>query len=201
MDNSCLALIAGKLGFATAEQQKAELYAFAAQTKMPVSALVDSAKFQKLDFPQVVEKLTKVQQAAIVVWRIDCLPVAALSMENLVELLAKLGKINITFISIQDGIDTDLSSAEVLTALAAAWKNYRRNRKVVNARASLAKASLRNTSFRTGRPKKRNDALIWSLRRKGLSIREIALKAKVSAKSVQRSLLALDKKASLEQNL
>ena len=201
MDNACLAIISGKLGFADADLQRQDIRAYAASFKMPVAALVDSAKFQNLSFTEVAVKLSKVQQAAIVVWRIDCLPSAVLNLENLVELLAVLSKNNISFISVQDGIDTDDTPAKFLPSLSRAWGHYKTNRKVVNARASLQKAALKKPGFRTGRPKKRDDLLIRRLSREGFSIRQIAARTKVSAKSVQRSLEKIGPVRPLDKSL
>ncbi len=64
-------------------------------------------------------------------------------------------------------------------------EEYKR-RKTANAYATQKKCVERGT--KRGRPTKRNDEMIWALRDKGLSLREIALQCRVSTAAVQRSL-------------
>lgn len=190
MENNfnCIAIYSNKIGFDDSSVQKQELQEFAKQNGLKIQSYVDASKFENRSAEQVCLSLAKAKQAAVLVWRLDCLPKAISTMDDLAQLLAELARAKISFNSVVDELSTNTSASDFLESLFKSWQTFKKNRKITNARASSIKVKAKNVKFKTGRPKIRNDKEIHKLRVAGYSIREIALKIGLSTTAVQRSL-------------
>lgn len=183
---SCLAIFSSRIGFENSKQQKQDIQSFAKSHGIKIDTYIDSRSYDSLSVDQIAERFGKIQQQLVLTWRLDCLPNSITNMEDLFEVLSALGKKDISFLSIQDNLDTDSSVQIFSVSLHRAWLDFKRNRKITNGRASLAKA--KDRQHQTGRKKVRDDSFIHQLRQNGLTIREIASKIGLSTTAVQRSL-------------
>jgi DNA invertase Pin-like site-specific DNA recombinase len=107
-------------------------------------------------------------------------------LQGLVRLIADLNSQGVQFCSVEEAISTEDGIGIFLKRLASGWEDAVEKYKHENPRVSQIRARARGT--RLGRPKKRDDAVIRTLRSDGASFREIAFKAGVSVAAVQRSL-------------
>jgi len=185
---SCVSIFSSKLGIDDPELQKQEMQAFAKFNGFKIESYIDTAKFDSLSLEQICEKMSKIRQSAVLIWRLDCLPSTVSTMEDLFQIVHTLSKANVSFLSIKDGIDTDAIASAFVDSVSVGWKLCKRNRKITNARASSIKTKAKNVKFKTGRKKQRDDVLIHNLRASGYSIRKIASEIRLSTMAVQRSL-------------
>lgn len=183
---SCTAIFSSRIGFEDSKRQKQDIQSFARSKGLKIESYIDSASYDSISVEQIAERFEKIQQQLVLTWRLDCLPSSVEDMDDLFEILSALGRKDISFLSIQDNLDTDSSVQVFSVSLHKAWLNFKRNRKITNGRASLAKA--KDRMHKTGRKKIRDDIYIQKLRRDGLTIREIASKIGLSTTAVQRSL-------------
>lgn len=121
------------------------------------------------------------------VWKLDRAFRSSMDCLNNLHALTGAG---VQFVSANDaGIDMTTPSGKLLLNLLASFAEFERSlivsRVTAGVRAKIAKTG------KWGPERKRDDAKIIQLRRDGLSVREIAKRAGVSATSVMRSLEAL----------
>lgn len=186
----CVALFSSRLGFESVESQKAALQDYAKKNNLKIVVFTDSENFKGLSISELRARLSRLQQDVVLCWRLDCFPATLSSFEEMTELISIFAHKNISFVSIEDHLDTDLQASEFILSFHKAWQNFKKNRKITNAKASLQKAKSRNTIMNSGRKKIRNDEQIRELRKAGFSIREIAKKIQLSTTAVQRALKA-----------
>ncbi len=185
---SCVAIYSSKLGFEDPVIQKNTLGMHAQALGLKIESYVDSAGHDNLSVQEISQRFSKIQQPLVLIWRLDCLPLAIKNLEDLFRLLSALGQKNISFVSVVDNIDTDSSVQDFSIKIEKAWDNFKKNRKITNARATTAKVKSQGKKVQTGRKKQRDDDVIRSLRKAGLTIREIAKRINLSTTAVQRSL-------------
>lgn len=185
---SCIALYSSKLGYGDPEDQKSAIRAYAENAGVKIESYVDSSGYDDLPVEEIARRFGKVQQSLVLIWRLDCLPLAIKSLEDFFRLLASLGKKGTTLISTSEGLDTDLPAQTFSVILDKAWQDFKKNRKITNARATSLKVKKKGVAVKTGRKKLRDDSQIHALRASGLTIREIASNIKLSTTAVQRSL-------------
>lgn len=195
---SCIAIYSSKLGFEEPRIQKERLRAFANTMGLKIDEYIDSKKYDSATVDEISEDLSKVKQPLVLTWRLDCLPASMKGLEDVFKLISFLANKHVSFVSIEDKIDTDSDVGSFSIAINRAWREYKKNRKVTNARASTIKARSKNVKIKTGRKKQRDDARIHSLRASGLSIREIASRIGFSTTAVQRSLKTFEQTPSTE---
>jgi DNA invertase Pin-like site-specific DNA recombinase len=186
--NSCAVIYSSRLGFESSEKQKTEIQNYTQKHGFKIESYFDSASFEALAPVEIAQRFAKVQQNAVLIWRLDCLPNTIKSLEDLFKIFSSLSKRNICFVSVVDNIDTDTSAQAFSMALDEAWRDFKRNRKITNARASSIKSKSKDIKPKVGRKKLRDDSLMVALRKAGLSIREIASKTGFSTTAVQRAL-------------
>lgn len=196
---SCLAIFSSRIGFENSKQQKQDIQSFARLHGIKIDSYVDSRSYDSLTVNQIAERFGKIQQQLVLTWRLDCLPNSITNMEDLFEVFSALGKRGITFLSIEDNLDTDSSAQAFSIELQKAWLEFKRNRKITNGRASLVKA--KDRQHKTGRKKVRDDLFIHQLRKDGLTIREIASKIGLSTTAVQRSLKTFKETPEMQNRL
>jgi DNA invertase Pin-like site-specific DNA recombinase len=105
------------------------------------------------------------------------------SLKDLIVTLQEFSELGIEFISLKDNVDLSTSSGKLLMHLLGAFAEFERNLIVERVRAGLVNAKAKGK--RLGRPIKRNEEEIRTLRTNGLSIRSIAKELKISKSTVQ----------------
>ena len=129
----------------------------------------------------------------------------ARSVSHMLRGLEAMRKNNTNFISLSEKLDLNTSLGNVVFVIISAISQLERDLIAERVRNGLAAARARGKKL--GRVRKRNDALIHSLLKAGLSFREIARIAKCSHGSVSASKaeylanLALEQKKLLEESL
>jgi DNA invertase Pin-like site-specific DNA recombinase len=129
----------------------------------------------------------------------------ARSVSHMLRGLEAMRKQNTNFISLSEKLDLNTSLGNVVFVIISAISQLERDLIAERVRNGLAAARARGKKI--GRQRKRNDALIHSLLKAGLSFREIARIAKCSHGSVSASKaeylanLALEKQKLLEENV
>jgi DNA invertase Pin-like site-specific DNA recombinase len=133
--------------------------------------------------PQLKRLLSDVKQRKIdivICWKMDRL---FRSLKDLIVTLQEFSELGIEFISLKDNVDLSTSSGKLLMHLLGAFAEFERNLIVERVRAGLVNAKAKGK--RLGRPIKRNEEEIRTLRTNGLSIRSIAKELKISKSTVQ----------------
>lgn len=184
----CIGIYRSGAGFRPVEDQ---IEAIEAATKMLELELlrVKDLSIGEVYRPEVlVTELAQNRIDCLIVWRLDCLAPLFEDFESVVAFIARLSTSHITFLSVEDRIDSDDPASVVLAHLLRAWTELKRNRRIENARNSAIKAQQSGNIRKTGRKKKRDDIRIRELRKAGLSIRKIASQVGVSTTAVQRAI-------------
>lgn len=133
--------------------------------------------------PQLKRLLRDVKQRKIdivICWKMDRL---FRSLKDLIVTLQEFSELGIELISLKDNVDLSTSSGKLLMHLLGAFAEFERNLIVERVRAGLVNAKAKGK--RLGRPIKRNEEEIRTLRTNGLSIRSIAKELKISKSTVQ----------------
>jgi DNA invertase Pin-like site-specific DNA recombinase len=176
------------MGFRAAEDQIESIERSARDHNLELLSIKDLAIDEILSGDSLINELARKRVDCLVVWRLDCLSPLLRDLEDVVAFIAGLSNANITFISVEDKIDSDDAGSQVLSNLFRAWTELKRNRKIENARKSAIKAQQSGNIHKTGRKKQRDDRRIHELRAAGYSIREIAKEVGFSTTAVQRAL-------------
>lgn len=179
-------LVSGYLGFESIELQKQRIVDFANRLDQGIESFLDLNQYNNKDIRALTQAIVDAGVSTAICSQLAALPFSISTLEDLLHFIAELNQAGVAFISVDERIDTDEGAEVFIRNLLAGWINFKKTRKVANARASSAKARMRN--HRIGRKKIRNDVLIQQLRKQGFSIREIAFRTGVSTAAVQKSL-------------
>jgi DNA invertase Pin-like site-specific DNA recombinase len=109
------------------------------------------------------------------------------SLAHLVGALADFQHLGIGFISLREQIDLSSPTGRVMFAIIGAMAEF--EREIIRERVEAGLRRARNQGKRLGRPPRVfNRDLVTELKAKGLSVRKIAKRVGISARSVQRVL-------------
>ena len=146
-------------------------------------------KFDEIEDPTDLYKLLHEKPVTnLVCYRLSTLRSLVATFWDLCNFISELKAIGIEFTCVKEGISSEDGLNQFLKHLTQGWKTSRSLYKSENAKVSQMKA--RASGIPLGRPKKRDDLIISSLRQQGLSIRDIAARTGVSTAAVQRSIKA-----------
>lgn len=139
-------------------------------TKRPaLQRLLKEAKQRKFDI--------------VLVWKLDRF---ARSLKELVNMISELNEFGVEFCSLKDALDLSTSQGRLMFHMIGAFSQFESDLIRMRVKAGLEHARSKGKTL--GRPKRRDDERIVRLRKKGLSIKAIALKIGMSKKTVQNSL-------------
>lgn len=120
----------------------------------------------------------------VAVWKIDRF---GRSLKHLVNALADLESLGVSFVSLKDSLDLTTASGRLLFQLVAAMAEFERSLIQERVRAGIRNA--RNKGRRLGRPRLEVDrARVMRLRASGASLRAISEQLGISVGSVHRAL-------------
>ena len=120
----------------------------------------------------------------LLVWKLDRI---FRSIKDCINGLHEFAELGVEFVSLKDsGIDMTTPSGKLMLHMLAAFAEFEASLIKMRVKAGLELARKRGKKL--GRPKKRDDQKIRSLRNQGYSLREIAKLAGVSTTAVQRGL-------------
>jgi len=123
---------------------------------------------------------------AVVVYSIDRV---GRSLKNCLEILETLKNSKITFISLQQQIDTSSATGQLIFQVFSCLASYERT--MILERTALGRQRAKERGVRFGRPSKYNESVrtaIRELRTRGAGIREIAAQLKIGCGTVYRAL-------------
>ena len=123
----------------------------------------------------------------IIVWKLDRF---ARSLGDLVNMVQELSEIGVDFISFKDSLDLSTSQGRLMFHMIGAFAQFESDmiRMRVNAGLANARANGTRSGKPIGKPRKSNYEMIYLLRDRGLSFREISRKLEISEGSVQWAL-------------
>jgi DNA invertase Pin-like site-specific DNA recombinase len=110
------------------------------------------------------------------------------SLRHLVITLDEWQDKGITFIAIKDQVDYTTSTGRFFVQLLGCLGEFEKS--LLRERTIMGLEHAKARGVKLGRRKERDDEAIWSLRDKGLSIRQIAKELQISTTAVQRGLRA-----------
>lgn len=194
----CVGLYRSGQGFHSAEDQISAIEKAAALNNVHLLKVRDLSIGDYANLDDVVSDLTKMKVDCLMVWRLDCLAPLIPDFESVVRFISQLSSCHISFISIQDKVDSDESAARVLPNLHHSWIELKRNRKIENARKSSLKAKANGS--KTGPIKRRDDQKILKLHKEGLSIRKIAAETNLSSALIHQVLKKITQKTTKTSN-
>lgn len=119
----------------------------------------------------------------VLVWKLDRW---GRSLREIVLMLQDLADHNVEFASLKDALDLSTSQGRLMMHMLAAFAQFEADLIKTRVLAGLENAKAKGTKL--GRPKKRNDEAIRTLRAKGVSFRKIASQLGVGIGSVQAAL-------------
>ncbi len=119
----------------------------------------------------------------IVIWRLDRF---FRSLKDLVNTLQELNELGVQFCSVKDQIDLSTSVGRLMANLLGSFAQFEAD--LISERVTAGMAAARARGKVLGRPRKRNDYEIKTLRSKGFSLRTIARLLGISKGSVQAGL-------------
>ena len=173
----------------TTENQLLDLRRYAGERGWSVFAEfadqgVSGAKASRPALDQMMDAARKRKFNVLLVWRFDRF---ARSVKHLVLALEELKGLGVDFISYQENVDTSSALGQAIFTIIAAMGALERDIIVERVHAGLRRA--RQQGKRLGRPRRPVDAAkIESLRRSGLSQRQIAQRLSIPKTTVARLL-------------
>ncbi len=132
------------------------------------------------------ELLTSVRERGVdivIVWKLDRF---FRSLKDMVLTLQELSDLGVQFISLKDQLDLTTSTGRLMTHILGAFAEFEAS--LIRERVKAGLVNARRKGRRLGRPKRRDDGAIQSLRSRGFSIRGIAKQLQVSPSAVQRAI-------------
>jgi len=123
---------------------------------------------------------------AVVVYSIDRV---GRSLKNCLDILETLKNYKITFISLQQQIDTSSATGQLIFQIFSCLASYERTQ--ILERTALGRARAKERGVRFGRPSKFNESVataVRELRTRGAGIREIASQLQIGCGTVYRAL-------------
>lgn len=183
LKNKIVAIISSSIVLDSSEKQKNIIESFFLNSHLAVDEFIDVNKFSQIDLMETVNSRRNISYVCA---GLHILPNYFSKLENLLGFVATLEKHDSALISISERLDSSNESGHFISNLMDSWKTIQKRKLSNNAHASRIKAQ--NQNHKMGRKLKRDDHLIWHLRSKGLTIREIAAKTHVSTTAVIRSL-------------
>jgi len=123
---------------------------------------------------------------AVVVYSIDRV---GRSLKNCLEILETLKNSKITFISLQQQIDTSSATGQLIFQIFSCLASYERTQ--ILERTALGRARAKQRGVRFGRPSKYNESVgtaVRELKSRGCGIREIASQLRIGCGTVYRAL-------------
>ena len=140
------------------------------ESRPSLNSLLDDAKEQKFD--------------TVLVFRFDRI---SRSTKQLIDLLEKFRKLNISFISLNENIDTTTPTGAMMFTIIAAFAKFERD--IISERVKFWIQKARSNWKQIGRKKiDVNDDMVILYHNEGLSIRNIAQMMNISKSKVHRIL-------------
>ena len=147
-----------------------DIMSWAKESRPSLNSLLDDAKEQKFD--------------TVLVFRFDRI---SRSTKQLIDLLEKFRKLNISFISLNENIDTTTPTGAMMFTIIAAFAKFERD--IISERVKFWIQKARSNSKQIGRKKiDVNDDMVILHHNEGLSIRNIAQMMNISKSKVHRIL-------------
>lgn len=166
--------------------QRSELVAYSKARKWNFVIYEDKATGTNTKRPEFQRMLADARARKIdtlLIWKFDRF---ARSLKDLITHLHELTELGIAFISLRDQVDLSTSTGRLMLHIIGAFSEFEasiiKERVRAGVRAKIAK------SGKWGPARKRDDSTILDLRRKGLSIRQIAKRLGLSSTSVMRAI-------------
>ena len=160
----------------------AEMRGWAVQQIYEDKATGTNANRRDLKQLQVAARQRKFD--VLLVWKLDRI---FRSVKDCINGLHEFAELGVEFVSLKDsGIDMTTPSGKLLLHILAAFAEFEAS--IIKMRVMAGLDLARRRGKKLGRPKKRDDDKIRTLRSQGYSLREIAKLADVSTMAVQRSL-------------
>lgn len=183
---TCVGLYREAIGFQDQDTQFAKLNEFASQNNLILKEKINLNNFKTKTVADLVKRIMDSGAHEVAIWRLDCFTSPVVHLDDFIFIVAELSRSEITFSSIENGLNTSDTAIGFFGKLDIAWESVRQNRKIENAKFSVFKTRSRNN--KAGRRLLRNDGLIRKLREEGLTIRQIAVRIGLSTAAVQRGL-------------
>lgn len=169
------------------ELQKTELTAYAKARGWTIMAIFEDKATGTHDRRPSLQRLISEARERkfdiLLIWKLDRL---FRSIKGMVSALQEFQDLGILFVSLKDQIDISTAAGRLMTHILASFAEFEasliRERVAAGVRARIAKTG------KWGPERKRDDEAAVSLRKKGLSVRQIAARLKISPTSVMRSL-------------
>ena len=147
-----------------------DIMSWAKESRPSLNSLLDDAKEQKFD--------------TVLVFRFDRI---SRSTKQLIDLLEKFRKLNISFISLNENIDTTTPTGAMMFTIIAAFAKFERD--IISERVKFWIQKARSNWKQIGRKKiDVNDNMVILHHNEGLSIRNIAQMMNISKSKVHRIL-------------
>lgn len=147
-----------------------DIMSWAKESRPSLNSLLDDAKEQKFD--------------TVLVFRFDRI---SRSTRQLIDLLEKFRKLNISFISLNENIDTTTPTGAMMFTIIAAFAKFERD--IISERVKFWIQKARSNWKQIGRKKiDVNDNMVILHHNEGLSIRNIAQMMNISKSKVHRIL-------------
>lgn len=147
-----------------------DIMSWAKESRPSLNSLLDDAKEQKFD--------------TVLVFRFDRI---SRSTRQLIDLLEKFRKLNISFISLNENIDTTTPTGAMMFTIIAAFAKFERD--IISERVKFWIQKARSNWKQIGRKKiDVNDNIVILHHNEGLSIRNIAQMMNISKSKVHRIL-------------
>ncbi len=147
-----------------------DIMSWAKESRPSLNSLLDDAKEQKFD--------------TVLVFRFDRI---SRSTKQLIDLLEKFRKLNISFISLNENIDTTTPTGAMMFTIIAAFAKFERD--IISERVKFWIQKARSNWKQIGRKKiDVNDDMVILHHNEGLSIRNIAQMMNISKSKVHRIL-------------
>ncbi len=121
----------------------------------------------------------------IICWKLDRF---ARSLKDLITMLQELTELGVDFVSLKDQIDLTTAAGRLMLHIIGAFGEFEASLIRERVRAGIQNARAKGRKI--GRPKRRDDARIKTLRMQGYSLRAIAASVQTSLGAVQRALRA-----------
>ena len=147
-----------------------DIMSWTKESRPSLNSLLDDAKEQKFD--------------TVLVFRFDRI---SRSTKQLIDLLEKFRKLNISFISLNENIDTTTPTGAMMFTIIAAFAKFERD--IISERVKFWSQKARSNWKQIGRKKiDVNDNMVILHHNEGLSIRNIAQMMNISKSKVHRIL-------------
>jgi DNA invertase Pin-like site-specific DNA recombinase len=169
------------------EMQLAELREYAARRSWQVvEEYVDHISGSKDSRPGLDRLMTGARRRkfdAVLVWKLDRF---GRSLKHLVNALADLEEVGVTFVSLQDNLDLSTPSGRLMFQIIGAMAEF--ERALIQERVKAGLRNARKKGRKVGRPRREVDrAMVATLRASGASWRDISRELRIPVATLHRS--------------